>query len=478
MNVLHSPRLRRFIGDRDFYKKLIAIALPIIIQNGITNFVNLLDNIMVGAVGTEQMSGVSVVNQLISIFNLCIFGGLSGAGIYCAQFVGCGDQEGVRHTFRFKMILAALLLILWVGVFLCFGDRLIELFMHEGNSEGDIALTLQSGREYMAAMLLGLLPFALQQVYSSTLRENGETVLPMKAGLIAICVNLVFNWLLIFGNLGFPKLGVAGAAYATVLSRFVECAIIVVWTHRHGERNRFIIGVYRKFSIPLPLCKKIAKRGLPLLMNEFLWSAGMTTLSWCYSTRGLDVLGAMNISSTITNLFFIILMAMGSAVAIIVGQLLGAGKFKEAKAADDKLLFTAVVAATGGAIVMGALCGVFPLFYNVYDSVRNLASQFILIAAIGMPMHAFLHCTYFTLRAGGRTMITFLYDCAFTWVVAIPLAMLLALCTDLPIVPLYALVVAADMIKVVIGLIMLKKRIWVNNLVGGEEKTEPSAITE
>ncbi len=468
MSLSHSPRLSRFIGDRDFYKKLIAIALPIIIQNGITNFVNLLDNLMVGAVGTEQMSGVAVVNQLISIFNLCIFGGLSGAGIYCAQFVGQGDQDGVRYTFRFKLVLAALLLVLWIGVFLGFSDPLIRAFMHDTGAEGDIALTFESGKTYMSVMLLGLLPFALQQAYSGTLRENGETVLPMKAGLIAIVVNLVFNWLLIFGNLGFPKLGVAGAAYATVLSRFIECGIIVTWTHRHGERNRFIVGAYRKFRIPAELCKKIIRRGAPLLMNEFLWSAGMTTLSWCYSTRGLEVLGAMNICSTITNLFFIILMAMGSAVAIMVGQLLGAGKFKEARATDDKLLFTAVVAATGGAIAMGALSGVFPLFFgSVYDSVRALASKFILISAIFMPVHAFLHCTYFTLRAGGRTMITFLYDCAFTWVVAIPLALFLALGTDLPIVPLYAIVVAADLIKVFIGLAMLKRGIWINNLVGG-----------
>lgn len=471
MNVLRSSRLSRFIGDRDFYKRLIAIALPIIIQNGITNFVNLLDNLMVGAVGTEQMSGVAVVNQLISIFNLCIFGGLSGAGIYCAQFVGQGDQEGVRHTFRFKLVLAAILLVIWVGVFLGFGEQLIELFMHEGSAEGDIALTMASGREYMMVMLLGLLPFALQQAYASTLRESGETVLPMKAGLIAICVNLVFNWLLIFGNLGFPRLGVAGAAYATVLSRFVECAIIVIWTHGHGERNPFIVGAFKNFRIPAALAKKIARRGLPLLLNEFLWSAGMTVQSWCYSTRGLDVLGAMNIASTITNLFFIILMAMGNSVAIIVGQLLGAGKFKEAREADEKLIFTGVIAAACGAAVMGALSGVFPLFFNnVYDSVRSLASEFILVSAFFMPMHAFLHTTYFTLRAGGRTMITFLYDCAFTWVVVIPVAMLMALGTDLPIVPLYTIVVASECIKVVIGAVMLKKGIWINNLVGVGEK--------
>ena len=176
--------------------------VPILIQNVITNFVSLLDNVMVGQVGTEPMSGVAIVNQLLFVFNLCIFGGLAGAGIFTAQFYGKGDEEGVRHTMRIKLCFARWRC--WFGCGCCcsFGEALISLFLHEGKEGLDLAATLRYGKSYLAVMLLQIPPFALTQVYASTLRETGETLLPMKAGIAAVLVNLVFNYILIFGKLG------------------------------------------------------------------------------------------------------------------------------------------------------------------------------------------------------------------------------------------------------------------------------------
>ena len=178
-------KAHRYIGDRIFYRRLFTVMIPILIQNLITNFVSLLDNVMVGQVGTEPMSGVAIVNQLLFVFNLCIFGGLAGAGIFTAQFYGKGAMEGVRSTMRLKLWFAALALALCLGIFLCFGDDLISLFLHEGEEKLDLAATLGYGREYLAVMLIQTIPFALTQVYSSTLRETGETVLPMRAGIAA-----------------------------------------------------------------------------------------------------------------------------------------------------------------------------------------------------------------------------------------------------------------------------------------------------
>lgn len=214
-----KKKLRRYIGDRHFYKMLLAIVVPIIIQNGITNFVSLLDNLMVGRIGTEQMSGVAIVNQLIFVFNLCIFGAVSGAGIFTAQFFGHGDHEGVRNTFRFKFLISIAFSVIGIAVFVSAGSQLVSLFLHEGGESGDIMQTLKYGEQYLGWILIGLLPFALSQVYSGTLRETGETIVPMIAGVAAVFVNLIFNYLLIYGSFGFPKLGVVGAAIATVLSR-------------------------------------------------------------------------------------------------------------------------------------------------------------------------------------------------------------------------------------------------------------------
>ncbi|MBQ2651822.1 MAG: MATE family efflux transporter, partial [Clostridia bacterium] len=318
---------------------VLAVAVPIVIQNGITNFVNLLDNVMVGQLGTESMSGVAIANQLIFVFNLCIFGGLSGAGIFGAQYYGSGNHDGVRQTFRFKLYIIAILSTVFLTAFLTKDADLLSLYLHQSEGGGDLALTLSEGQIYLRIMLLGLIPFALNNAYVGTLRETGETLLPMKAGITAVLVNLVFNWLLIFGHLGFPELGVAGAAIATVLSRYVELAIVMFWTHTHKEKNKFIVGAYRSLHIDKDIVYRIVRKGWPLLLNEVLWSIGMTTLTQCYSTRGLSAVAAVNITSTLSNLFRIVVMASGNSIAILVGQRLGAGRMDEARDVDNKLIF-------------------------------------------------------------------------------------------------------------------------------------------
>ena len=207
----------RFFGDKKFYMMILAIAIPIMIQNGITNFVSLLDNIMVGRIGTEQMTGVAIVNQLIFVYNLCIFGSVSGAGVFTAQYFGNKDNKGVANTMRYKLILSLVLTVLAIFILLTFGQPLIQMYLNGNQDGGDAAAALIYGWKYLLIMLIGLPAFMMVQVYASTLRECGQTLLPMKAGIAAVLINLVFNYLLIYGNFGFPKLGVMGAAAATVL---------------------------------------------------------------------------------------------------------------------------------------------------------------------------------------------------------------------------------------------------------------------
>ncbi len=456
---------RKFVGDRKFYGMVLAIAVPIMIQNGITNFVNLLDNIMVGQMGTEQMSGVAIVNQLIFVYNLCMFGGMSGAGIFTAQYFGQKDEEGVRNTFRYKLWLAVILTIGAVLIFLAFGGSLIQMYLNGSSDGGDLEAALRYGLQYMKVMLAGLPAFMIAQIYVSTLRECGETVVPMTAGVTAVLVNLVFNYLLIYGKAGFPALGVAGAAIATVLSRYVEAAIVILWTHKNKERNGYIEGVYSTLKVPGPLVKKILIKGTPLLLNETLWASAMATLTQCYSVRGLSVVAGMNISNTINNLFNIVFIALGDSLAIIVGQLLGAGKMKEARDTDNKLIAFSVFCCTLTAVVMFFIAPLFPRLYNTTEQVRSLAAKFITVQAIFMPQNAFLHAAYFTLRSGGKTIITFFFDSVFIWVVSVPIAYFLGRYTDLNVVYLLAMVQIGDWIKCAVGFILVKKGVWIQNIV-------------
>ena len=457
--------LKRYVGDRAFYKRVFQIAVPIIIQNGITNFVSLLDNIMVGQVGTLPMSGVSIVNQLIFVFNLCIFGASSGAGIFTAQFHGRGDAEGVRHTFRFKfLICAALSLGAGVLFFLC-GDSLIGLYLTGEGDAKDAAAVLAYGWEYLLVMLWGLLPFAICNAYASTLKESGETFVPMAAGVAAVAVNLALNYVLIFGHFGAPAMGVRGAALATVISRYVELLLVAGWTHRNGAKHPFIRGAYGSMAIPGTLLKNIIVTGMPLLANELLWSLGVVTMNQCYSTCGLDVVPAMNISSTLGNLAGVVYQSLGVSVGILMGQMLGARHSEEdVRDTNRKLIAFSVASGLCFGVLMALGSGPFPAIYNTTDSVRHLAQRLILISAMVMPFQSFANATYFTLRSGGKTFITFLFDSVFMWACGVTLAFSLSRFTSLTILPLFALCQLPEALKCVLGLAMLKKGSWIQTL--------------
>ena len=473
---LSRARLReRMFGDRDFYAQVVAVVVPIIIQNTVSNVVSLLDNVMVGRVGTLQMSAVAIVNQLLFVFNLCIFGGLAGAGIFATQYAGAHDDKGVRDCFRVKWMIALSMLACALVVLIAFPKRLIGMYLAQETAQADAAATLGFGMDYLTVMLWGLLPFGVSQVYASTLREVGETRLPMFASVAAILVNLVFNYFLIFGKCGFPELGVTGAAIATVLSRYVETAVIMVYTHMKSHHFGFIRGAYRSLRVPKPLMISILRRGTPLLVNEFLWSSGMAVLLQCYSVRGLDVVAACNIATTVSNLFKVVFLSMGNAVAIMVGQALGANDIERAKICTWRLMTLSV----GSNLIMATLLALFapaiPNIYNTEPHVRQIATQLIYVVAVMMPAYSFSHCCYFTLRSGGKTIITFLFDSVFTWCVNVPAAWLLAYKTGLGIVPLYFGVQALEMVKVVVGFVLVKKGVWIHNIVAPVAAEEESA---
>ena len=461
-------KLKRFFGDKKFYIMVLTIAIPIMVQNGITNFVNMLDNVMVGRLETEAMSGVTIVNQFIFVFNLLIFGAISSAGIFTAQFHGLGDTVGKRNTFRFKLIIVTVATLLCMVLFLCFDDQLVSLFLHESDQQGDLELTLKYGKEYLAVIVWGFIPFALSQAYGSTLRETGKPAIPMIASIAAVVVNLVFNYILIFGHLGAPALGVAGAAIATVLSRFVELAVIAVWTQSHKKHADFIVGAYKSLAIPRTLVRSIVVRGLPLMVNELLWAAGVTFTNQCYSLRGIGVVAALNISTTISNVFNVVYMALGVAISIVVGNLLGAGKLEEAKDTDRKMITFSALCAVGVGLVLVALSSVFPQMYNTTDEAKQIAAYMIIVYSMIMPAHAFANAAYFTLRSGGQVLITVLFDSVYMWVIVVPIAAILGHFTNMNIYWLYLACQSLEVVKAVFGLALVKHGSWVKQLVGKE----------
>ena len=461
--------LKRYIGTKQFYKRVFLVMAPVLLQNIVTTFVNLLDNVMVGQVGTEPMSGVAIANQLLFIFNLCIFGGLSGAGIYTAQFYGKQDHQGIQNTIRIKLVIGLMSCVLFALIFWIWGGDLINTFLHQGNEALDLEATYNYGLNYLHIMMLELLPFALTQVYASTLRETNDTAFPMKVSLIAVAINLVGNYILIFGKLGAPALGAEGAAIATVIARVAECTILIVYSHAKKDKFPFFSGLYRTLKVPAFLVKQIAKKGAPLLVNEVLWSAGMAMQTQCYSVRGLEVVSAANIAMTVFDLFFSAAMAAGSTIAIIVGQRLGAGERDRAIREDKQIT---VLALALSVVLGGALALFTPLitnFYNTTPMVKSLAGSFLYVIACLFPLFTYTNCCYFTLRTGGKTIITFIFDSFLIWIAYVPLAFVLARFTDIDIVLVFLMVNGLELLKCIIGFFMMRSGKWAINLVSDEK---------
>lgn len=445
--------------QQNIYRRACALAVPMMLQNGITNMVNLVDNVMVGRLGTEAMTGVSIGGQLIFVFNLAVFGGLSGPGIYAAQFFGKKDMEGVRNVFRLKHWIGMVILLLGLAVFLCFGQPLIGFYLRGESSEIDPVLTMQYAWQYLLIMLTGLFPFVLTQVYASSLREVGDSIRPMAAGMISVVVDIVLNWGLIYGNLGLPALGVSGAAIATVAARAVEMLIVVLWAVYRNRQK-----IYHTLRIPLSLVKVILPKGLPIFCNEFLWAGGIAAMTQAYSVRGLDFIAGLNISNAICNLLNVVFVALGTAVGILIGQTLGASQFEKAKQDAFRLMLF-----TGGVsllltVILVAVSGIFPELYQTTQTVRHYGTQFIILTALFFPVQGLVNAVYFTLRSGGKTFVTFLFDSVYSWVVAVPAAFVLCRYTGISIFVIYALIQAADIIKVLVGCMLIRKGIWISDL--------------
>ena len=443
-----------------------VILIPLIVQQGITSFVNLLDNIMVGQLGTEEISSVAIVNQIIFIVNLAVFGCLSGTSIFGAQFYGKGDTKGLRYSFRLRLYLSVIVTIIGILILTVHGESLISFFLNETESDsGDIQLTLDLALKYMGISLWGIIPFAVSQSFASTLKNTGETKQPMIASIIAILTNFTLNLILIFGLLGAPKMGVAGAALATVIARFVEMFYIAFITIKQRQIHPFIIGAFRSIHIPIRLVGRILKTSTPLLFNEILWALATTTIAQCYSMRGLSAVTAVNINNTIWNVFSIVMMAMGNAVGILSGQMLGANDIEGAKDTVKKLLFFDVIINTiiGWLIVLTS--SLIPTLYNTSPDIRSLATQLLMVAGFVLPIDAFTHASYFTLRSGGKTVITFFFDCVFTWAISLPAAWILSRYTDISLVWIFLAVQLLNLIKVVIGALLVRSGIWAKNVV-------------
>ena len=452
---------KKFIGNKQFYKNLLLVSIPIILSMLITQFVSLLDNLMVGQLSTAEFTGVSIANQFFFIFNLAIFGALAGPGVFSTQYHGAKDLEQVKECIRYKIVLCTVILVIGLTSFILFNEQLFNLFIHEDELVNVLPEdVIKYGKDYLYIMLIGMIPFALSEIFSSNLREAKQTFIPMLANIVAVLINLVLNYIFIFGKLGCPALGVKGAALGTVAARFIACLIVVLYSYISKKHT------YNRITLTKILPSKqnfitIFKKSYLLLLNEFLWSVGMLLVNFAYSFEGLEVVAATNIVSTFVNLFGLLGIAIGNGIAILLGQMLGAKRLDEAREDSYKYLAFSVVLGISVALFMYVLRNTVPSLYNMEPNVIKMAEDLIAISALILPIRVYCMTCYFIIRSGGKVFITFLFDSVFTIVIRVTITLAVAVLTNLSIYYVYLISELVEIVKVVLGTMLVKKGIWV-----------------
>ena len=443
------------LSDHFTYSRLLRFVLPCIGTMLFTSIYGIVDGLCVSNfVGKTAFAAVNLIMPLPMLLGTIGFMLGTGGSAIVGITLGEGDQKKADRYFTL-FLLAALVSVSVLAVLGIVFLRPIAVLL---GAKGEL---LDYAVRYGRILMVSLPTFALQNMFQSFFVTAEKPHLGFWFTVGAGCTNMVLDVLMV----GIWGWGVEGAAIATVISRYVELAIVAGWTHSHKARNAFIVGAYRSMYIPGKLLRSITIKGMPLLVNEFLWSSGMAVLSQCYSTCGLDVVPAMNICSTLFNLGSVVYLSMGNSVGIIMGQMLGAGHSEEdVRDTNRKLIAVSIASGVMFGGLMAAVSEAFPGIYNTTDAVRHLAAQLIWISAVMMPFGSYLNATYFTLRSGGQTFVTFLFDSCFMWVFCVPLAFCLSRFTNLPILPLYAICQATDFIKCVIGTVMLKQGKWIQNL--------------
>lgn len=456
--------LKKFIGNKEFYKNLLKISLPIILSQLITQFVSLLDNLMVGQLTTAEFDGVSIANQFLFIFNLAIYGALSGPSIFSTQYHGAKNDNGIRETLRYKWLISIIILLLGTIIFLVFNTQLFNLFIHDANVSAVNPLdVIKYGKDYLYIMLFGLVPFVITEVYCTNLREAKHTLIPMVANITAVIINLILNYILIFGKFGCPTMGVKGAAIGTVIARVIACFIVVIYAHAN-KKYSYVNAIFKRFFPKKETVKYIFKGSYILLINEFLWALGMTLLNYCFSFKGLEVVAAMNIVSTFSNLFGLLGTSVGTGVAVLLGQQLGAKELDEAKQDSYRYIGFAVVLGIVVGFLMFILRNTVPQLYDFDDYIIQMSENLIAICACMVIVRVLSITCYFIIRSGGKVFITFLFDSVFTITIRFGITFIVVLTSNLSIYYIFLISELLEIIKIVVGLILVKKGIWLNNL--------------
>ncbi|MDR1324868.1 MAG: polysaccharide biosynthesis C-terminal domain-containing protein [Treponema sp.] len=450
------------IGPLGFYKEALSIALPVMLQQLVMSMVSLIDNFMVAGLGDISMAAVNVANQINFIY-IVLANTICGAGgIYLAQFRGANDLNGMKNAYRFKALFSMGAGLVYFVLCWTIPDRMLAMMTMGNAAQAEI---IAIGVTYLQINSFSLLPMALSTAIGSAFREIGQARIPLVISVLATLVNTIGNWFLIYGNLGAPRLEVPGAAIATVFARYVEVTIFLVYVHR--SKTAFFVGFTRLLSIDRRLIRQILSKSGMMFLSELSWISSETIMTALYNGRGgAEVVAGMAAGWTIANIFFLLFGGIFTATAVIIGGSLGAGRLDEARSKAEWIkagaLIAGVIIALLGAVASALLIPL--VFSNLTLAARSISIGLVWVILLYLPLWALLNSLWAISRAGGDTAMGMWADVSVNTLLFVPGAFILALCTPLDPVVMFAILKISDVAKLFVARHFLKKERWVRNL--------------
>jgi putative MATE family efflux protein len=442
--------------DKLFYKNLFTVAVPIMLQNLVSSFVNIVDTVMIGRLGTVEIAAVGLGNQVFFFFNIILFGICSGGAIFIAQFWGKQDIQGIRKNTGLCLILNTMVALIFTTLILSMPEKIIGIYSRD-------PAVIEAGTGYLRTLAPSFIPFGISFVFVITLRSVEKVRLAMVTTVIALSINVIMNYFLIFGAGSIPAMGVSGAALATVIARFSEMIIIVTVSYVKGYAPagniRELMGFTSSFTA------RFFRIVMPVIINETLWSLGVTMQNVIFARTNTNAIAAYNITSTFSQLTWVVFMGLGNGVAVLIGKKIGEGEEKTARDYANRITIFMPLLGACAAIVLIPLSKLIPLIFNVNPQVFSFIAFMFIILCCTYPFRAFnMGMVVGICRAGGDTIFCAIYDLIVMWLITLPAAAVASFVFHVPVWLLYLIVSCEDVLKMLLGLWRLKSGRWLHNV--------------
>ena len=452
---------KKYFGPASFYKEVIAIGMPVMLQNLIQNLVSLIDNFMVAGLGDVKMSGVNIAGQILFVFMVLVNTICTSGGIFMSQFFGAGDKKGMRQSLLFKFAIGCVGIGLYSVCCFVLPREILPLMV---TNNKDAAEIINYGVQYMRIMGFVAVPMTVSTILASSLREIGIVKPPLIISISATLINTCLDWVFIYGHFGLPKMEVRGAAVATVIAMTVQMIVYIIYIFI--KKPPFIISSVKELSIDGRLFKKILIKSLMVLFSEMVWVLSETVTTALYNRRGgADVVSGMASSFSIANLFFVAFAGITTSTGVLLGKALGQGKLEEAKIKKNWLFMAANIFGLfmlGFGVLTTLLIPV--VFGNLSLESQHICKMMVLGMALYMPTWVFVNTQFAVSRAGGDTIMGMIVDGITTLLLIVPGTFYMALFTTIGPVAMYMIIKLTDFIKIALATFWLKKERWVKNL--------------